>query len=89
MPRGLRKLFFRRQKELEEQLQAEETKKKVEYAIKKAISEQVHNPDFRRELVQLVQKEQEKLKEFVVNAIRDQKDMIVAHVRKQQVSYLL
>eukprot|EP01125_Pyxidicula_operculata_P017111 TRINITY_DN595_c0_g1_i2.p1 TRINITY_DN595_c0_g1~~TRINITY_DN595_c0_g1_i2.p1 ORF type:complete len:134 (-),score=37.11 TRINITY_DN595_c0_g1_i2:153-554(-) len=32
----------------------------------------------------LIRKEQDKLKEFVMNQVRDQKDLIVQYVRKQQ-----
>jgi len=76
--------WFRRLQEVDQQLSDEATKKKIEYAIKKAIAETVNSTDFRRELIDLIQKEQDKLKEIVIAQIRDQKETVVEYVRKQQ-----
>jgi len=76
--------LVRRLQEVDQQLTNEATKKKIEYAIKKSIAEAVNSADFRRELVDIIQKEQEKLKEFVVAQIRDQKESVIEYVRKEQ-----
>jgi len=71
--------LVRRLQEVDQQLTNEATKKKIEYAIKKSIAEAVNSADFRRELVDIIQKEQEKLKEFVVAQIRDQKESVIEY----------
>jgi len=73
-----------RLQEVDQHLSDEATKKKIEYSIKKAIAESINSTDFRRELVEIIQKEQDKLKDIVIAQIRDQKEAVVEHVRKQQ-----
>lgn len=49
----------------------------------------IHAPDFRQELNDLLAKEQQKLKDFVLEQTRDQKQILVDYVRQQQVISLM
>lgn len=49
----------------------------------------IHAPDFRQELNDLIAKEQQKLKDFVLEQTRDQKQQLVDYVRQQQVISLM
>lgn len=52
-----------------------ETEARIKTAIKKAYSEALGSPDFKNDLLRLIQKEQEKVKQYVLQSIKEIKEV--------------
>jgi len=75
-----------READFERQLQIqlhEEAKNRIEYSLKKSVTDTMHSPEFTNELKEIVESIQEETKRFVVEQIQGQKELIAAFIQQQ------